>query len=72
MVYMSIVLTLSFSVYALSSLASLARFGLLIGFTIVVGSVLEVLVTPAVLLALPGLLGRRAPQRRPTEVYSAP
>lgn len=61
MLIMTAVMVVSFSVYAFSSVASLAQFGLTSALTIVIGIVVEYLLAPAVLL----LMMRRMPRVRP-------
>jgi predicted RND superfamily exporter protein len=56
MSYTAAVLIVAFSLYALSSLASLQKFGLLISLTVVIGIACELIVMPVVVLAL-GRLG---------------
>ncbi len=53
--YFGVALACAFSAYALSSVASLTKFGLLIAFTIVLGAIMEFAFSPVVLLTL----GRR-------------
>jgi len=52
MLYTTIVLVISFSAYLLSDVASLARFGLLVAMTLLLGLVIELLLTPAILVRL--------------------
>lgn len=52
MFYSSAVLIFSFSAYALSSVASLTKFGLFVSLTLLLGLLLEFLITPALLLVL--------------------
>lgn len=62
MFYTTAVLACSFSAYALSEVASLAKFGLLVGLTILLGLIIEFLLTPSVVLVLAqaGWLPRRS------------
>jgi len=52
MLYTTIVLVLSFSAYLLSDVASLVRFGLLVALTLMLGLIIELLLTPAILVRL--------------------
>lgn len=60
MLYTTVVLVVSFSAYAFSQVASLTKFGLLVALTLLLGMLMEFLITPAVLLAL-----ERGRARRP-------
>lgn len=52
MFYMAAVMTFGFSFYVLSSVASLTKFGLLVALTILVGLVIELLLTPLAVIGL--------------------
>ncbi len=52
MLYTTIVLVISFSAYLLSDVASLMRFGLLVALTLLLGLLIELLLTPAILVQL--------------------
>lgn len=52
MFYTSAVLVAGFAIYTLSTVASLTKFGLLVGLTLMLGLCMEYLITPAVLLVL--------------------
>jgi predicted RND superfamily exporter protein len=72
MFYISAVLIAAFAVYGTSIITSLAKFGLLTAFTIVMGALVELILTPAVLVTLRSVLfpGARH-ESSPAEVGAA-
>lgn len=67
MFYSSAVLVLSFSAYALSAVASLSKFGIIVAVTLVLGLLLEFLITPSLMLLLDrwGWLGSQSAPATP-------
>ncbi|RMF17821.1 MAG: hypothetical protein D6757_00725 [Alphaproteobacteria bacterium] len=66
--YTTMVLVVSFSAYVFSQVASLTKFGLLTAFVLLLGLVVEFLITPAALV----LLHRHGALRNPVPAASDP
>ena len=72
MFYMAGIIIAGFSVYSLSSISGLIRFGLLTALTILCGILVEAIVGPAVLLTLEPVLFRKPrPGREQVQAASA-